>query len=137
MAKKFEVNLTPQNEEWIKLIPNAVQNNDIIFNKLVEMAINEGLLLEVISQSLTVGDLSKFKTAYSKMQAKRAEHMAELDVQPMHVERKRVVQTQTVEVESEVVDAEDFEEVVEAPKPAKKEKKMSHGFGNGFDESTF
>lgn len=133
--KKFELTLTPQNDEWVKLIPNASQNNDIVFNKLIEMAINEGLLLEVISQSLTVADLSKFRTAYSKMQSKRAEYMNDLDVQPMHVERKRVVQTQTVEVENEVVDADDYEEVVvtNKQKSVKKEKKMSHGF----DEDTF
>jgi len=134
MSKKFELNLTPQNEEWIKLIPNAAQNNDIVFNKLIEMAINEGLLLEVISQSLTVTDLNKFKNVYAKMQSKRAEYMAELDVTPAHVERKRVVQTSSIEVEQEVVDADDYEEVVETPKtPAKKEKKISHGF----DEDTF
>ena len=133
--KKFELTLTPQNEEWIKLIPNASQNNDIVFNKLIEMAINEGLLLEVISQSLTVMDLNKFKNGYSKMQTKRAEYMNELEIQPMHVERKRVVQTQTIGVEEEIQDADDYEEVVETPKPkpAKKEKKMSYGF----DESTF
>lgn len=129
MAKKFEVNLTPQNEEWIKLIPNATQNNDIIFNKLIEMGINEGLLLEVISQSLTVTDLNKFKNAYAKMQSKRAEYMADLDVQPMHVERKRVVQTQSVEVEQEEI----IPEEIEAPEPPKKTKKHSHGF----DEDTF
>ena len=36
---KFEVDLTPQNEEWIKLIPNAPKNMDIIINKLIEQAI--------------------------------------------------------------------------------------------------
>ena len=131
--KLFEINLTPQNDEWIKLIPNAGQNSDIIFNKLIDMAINEGLLLEVISQSLSNSDLAKFKTSYGKMQAKRAEYMAELDVTPMHVERKRIVQTQTVKIEEEIQDADDYEESVETPKPINKEKKMSHGF----DESTF
>lgn len=128
---KFEISLTPQNDEWIKLIPNAGVNTDIIMNKLIEMAVNEGLLLEVISQSLTVADLSKFRNSYAKMQAKRAEYMAELDVTPTHVERKRVVQTQTVEVEQEEI----IPEAV-APKPkaqAKPAKKLS----TGFDEDTF
>jgi len=127
--KKFEVTLTPQNEEWIKLIPNATQNSDIVFNKLIEMAINEGILLEVISQSLTVTDLSKFKTSYSKMQSKRAEYMSALDITPSHIERKRVVQTQSTGVEEEEI----IPEEIIPEKQSKKEKKMSHGFS----ESTF
>ena len=142
MAKKFEINLTPQNEEWIKLIPNAVQNNDIIFNKLIEAAISEGLLLEVISQSLTVGDLAKFKNGYAKMQTKRAEYMSELDVTPIQIERKRatpqvpqVPQTplqtvQPTETEQEEINQEKVREI-STLKPNK--RKMSHGF----DEDTF
>ena len=127
-TKKFELNLTPQNEEWVKLIPNQSQNVDIVFNKLIESSINEGLLLEVISQSLTVSDLYKFKNAYSKIQSKRAEHMASLEITPAHIERRRVVQTQTIEVEEEEIIPEDIQ-----PPKHKKEKKVSHGV----DESTF
>lgn len=129
-AKKFEIVLTPQNEEWVKLIPNPNQNMDIVFNKLIDSSINEGLLLEVISQSLTVSDLAKFKNAYAKIQLKRAEHMADLEISPPHIERRKVVQTQSVEVEAEDIIPED----IPAPTPTpKKEKKFSHGF----DESTF
>lgn len=135
MAKKMEVNLTPQNDEWINLIPNAQQNLDIVFNKLIEMAINEGLLLEIISQSLTLNDLSKFKSSYSKIQAKRAEYMADLDVQPMHVERKRIVQTQTVEVEQEVQDADEIE--VRQQKNHKPTKKVTKTHSHGFEEDSF
>lgn len=130
-SKKFEINLTPQNEEWIKLIPNQTQNNDIVFNKLIEMAINEGLLLEVISQSLTMGDLSKFKTAYGKMQTKRAGFLDELDVTPSHVERKRVVQTMSVEV-----DEEEILPTVEIKEPPKQKKKVAEK-KVGWDEDTF
>ena len=127
---KLEVNLTPQNQEWIKLIPNSTLNQDIIFNKLIEMAISEGLLLEVISNSLTVGDLSKFKTAYSKMQSKRAEFLDDLDVTSTHVERKSTKQTFVEEVEEEVVEPTPAPKktVKKTPKP-----KTTHGF----DEDTF
>ena len=132
-TKKFELNLTPQNEEWVKLIPNPAQNMDIVFNKLIDTSINEGLLLEVISQSLTVSDLSKFKNSYSKVQTKRAEHMADLEITPAHIERKKVVHTQSIEVEEEEIIPE---ELPPPPKPKTKpapEKKISHGF----DESVF
>ena len=125
MANKLEVNLTPQNQEWIKLIPNSVMNQDIVFNKLIEMAICDGLLLEVISNSLTVGDLSKFKTAYSKMQSKRAGFLEDLDVVPTATERKKA----QTEVEVEVVENTPPKPVRKAKKPAVK----SHGF----DEDTF
>ena len=128
MSKNFEIDLTPQNEEWIKLTPNTTKNTDIIFNKLIETAINEGLLLEVISQSLTLADLKKFKTTYGKMQTNRAGFLDELDVVPTHVERKKVTQTVIAEVEEETV----------APAPPKKKtqpkkKPTTHGF----DEDTF
>lgn len=128
MVNKLEVNLTPQNQEWVKLIPNSVVNQDIVFNKLIEMAIIDGLLLEVISNSLTVGDLSKFKNAYSKMQSKRASFLEDLDVTMVQVERKKVVHNELV-VEEEV-------EEVEEPKKVKKvvkKKPTTHGF----DEDTF
>lgn len=130
MANKLEVSLTPQNQEWIKLIPNAPVNQDIVFNKLIEMAINEGLLLEVISNSLTVGDLSKFKNAYGKMQSKRAGFLEDLDVTPTHVERKTIKQTFVEEVETETIDPEPTRKVV---KKASKKEVKSHGF----DEDTF
>jgi len=123
--KKFEINLTPHNEEWIKLIPNPSQNMDNIFNKLVDITKDDGLLLEIITQCLTVADLSKFKTAYSKMNAKRAEHVADLDINVVQVERKKPIQTQIVEQE------EIHQEPIKSN--SKKEKKMTHGF----DESTF
>lgn len=130
-VKKFEFQLTPQNEEWVKLIPNPTQNIDIVFNKLIDASINEGLLLEVISQSLTVTDLSKFKTAYSKIQSKRAEHMADLEITPPHIERRKVTHTQSVEIEEEEIIPEELH--IPPPKPVKKEKKISHGF----DEQIF
>jgi len=125
MSKNFELDLTPQNEEWVKLIPNATKNMDIVFNKLIEMAINEGLLLEVISQSLTVTDLQKFKTTYSKMQTKRAGFLNDLDVAPIQTERKKVTQTQTIEVEAETIS-----------KPTKQKPKKEVK-SHGFDEDVF
>lgn len=119
MANKLEVNLTPQNQEWIKLIPNTSVNQDFVFNKLIEIAIQEGLLLEVISNSLTVGDLSKFKTVYSKMQSKRASFLDDLDVSTTHVERKSVKQNYVEEVE-------EVEPKVAKNTPKKEVK--SHGF---------
>lgn len=130
MAKAFEINLTPQNDEWIKLIPtSSPQNIDIVMNKLIDAAINEGLLLEIISQSLTISDLAKFKTLYSKMQSKRLEYMTELEITPTQVERKKVVQSQPVEP---VIETDIPEELPVKPAP-NKGKKVSHGF----DESTF
>lgn len=127
-SKKFEINLTPQNTEWFSLIPNPESNNDIIFNKLFEMAINEGLMLEVISASLTVSDLSKFKSVYSKMQSKRAEFFNDMHITPTHTERKKVTQTISTEVEEETI----IPEVIEKPKADQKKKTV-----HGFDESTF
>lgn len=130
MAKAFEINLTPQNDEWIKLIPtSSPQNIDIVMNKLIDAAINEGLLLEIISQSLTISDLAKFKTLYSKMQSKRIEYMTELEITPTQVERKKVIQSQPVEP---VIETDIPEELPVKPAP-NKGKKVSHGF----DESTF
>ena len=129
MSKNFEVDLTPQNEEWIKLIPNAIKNLDIVVNKLVETAINEGLLLEVISQSLTVQDLQKFKNSYGKMQTKRAGFLDELDVAPTHIERKKVTQTMVAEVEHEIVAP-----IIQKKKPAIAKKKPTT---HGFDEDIF
>lgn len=130
MAKAFEINLTPQNDEWIKLIPtSSPQNIDIVMNKLIDAAINEGLLLEIISQSLTISDLAKFKTLYSKMQSKRLEYMNELEITPTQVERKKVIQSQPVEP---VIETDIPEELPVKPAP-NKGKKVSHGF----DESTF
>ncbi len=130
MAKAFEINLTPQNDEWIKLIPtSSPQNIDIVMNKLIDAAINEGLLLEIISQSLTISDLAKFKTLYSKMQSKRIEYITELEITPTQVERKKVIQSQPIEsgIETDIP-----EELPVKPAP-NKGKKVSHGF----DESTF
>lgn len=130
MAKAFEINLTPQNDEWIKLIPtSSPQNIDIVMNKLIDAAINEGLLLEIISQSLTISDLAKFKTLYSKMQSKRIEYMTELEITPTQVERKKVIQSQPIESD---IETEIPEELPVKPAP-NKGKKVSHGF----DESTF
>ena len=130
MAKAFEINLTPQNDEWIKLIPtSSPQNIDIVMNKLIDAAINEGLLLEIISQSLTISDLAIFKTLYSKMQSKRIEYMTELEITPTQVERKKVIQSQPVESD---IETEIPEELPVKPAP-NKGKKVSHGF----DESTF
>ena len=130
MAKAFEINLTPQNDEWIKLIPtSSPQNIDIVMNKLIDAAINEGLLLEIISQSLTISYLAKFKTLYSKMQSKRLEYMTELEITPTQVERKKVIQSQPIESD---IETEIPEELPVKPAP-NKGKKVSHGF----DESTF
>lgn len=130
MAKAFEINLTPQNDEWIKLIPtSSPQNIDIVMNKLIDAAINEGLLLEIISQSLTISDLAKFKTLYSKMQSKRLEYMTELEITPTQVERKKVIQSQPIESD---IETDIPEELPVKPAP-NKGKKVSHGF----DESTF
>ena len=130
MAKAFEINLTPQNDEWIKLIPtSSPQNIDIVMNKLIDAAINEGLLLEIISQSLTISDLAKFKTLYSKMQSKRIEYITELEITPTQIERKKVIQSQPVEP---VIETDIPEELPVKPAP-NKGKKVSHGF----DESTF
>ena len=130
MAKAFEINLTPQNDEWIKLIPtSSPQNIDIVMNKLIDAAINEGLLLEIISQSLTISDLAKFKTLYSKMQSKRIEYMTELEITPTQVERKKVIQSQPIESD---IETDIPEELPVKPAP-NKGKKVSHGF----DESTF
>ena len=130
MAKAFEINLTPQNDEWIKLIPtSSPQNIDIVMNKLIDAAINDGLLLEIISQSLTISDLAKFKTLYSKMQSKRLEYMTELEITPTQVERKKVIQSQPIESD---IETEIPEELPVKPAP-NKGKKVSHGF----DESTF
>ncbi len=130
MTKKFEIDLTPQNEEWVKLIPNTEQNQNLIFNKLIEMAINNGLLLDVISQSLTLSDLTKFKSAYSKMQSKRAEYMDGLDIGSMYVEKKRVISIPTtVEENNTIVRNDNLQKSENARKP---EKKVS-----GFTESTF
>ena len=130
MAKAFEINLTPQNDEWIKLIPtSSPQNIDIVMNKLIDAAINEGLLLEIISQSLTISDLAKFKTLYSKMQSKRIEFITELEITPTQVERKKVIQSQPIESD---IETDIPEELPVKPAP-NKGKKVSHGF----DESTF
>ena len=130
MAKAFEINLTPQNDEWIKLIPtSSPQNIDIVMNKLIDAAINEGLLLEIISQSLTISDLAKFKTLYSKMQSKRIEYITELEITPTQVERKKVIQSQPIESDIET----DIPEELPVKSAPNKGKKVSHGF----DESTF
>lgn len=128
MSKNFQVDLTPQNEEWIKLIPNASKNIDIVTNKLLETSIIEGLLLEAISQSLTTTDLQKFKTAYNKMQAKRTSFMEDLDITPAKVERKKVTQTVVAEVEEEEIIPE-LEEV--------KTQKTKQKSGPSWDEDTF
>jgi hypothetical protein len=125
--KKFEIQLTPQNDEWINLIPNPTQNMDVIFNKIVDLVINEGIFLEVISQSLTLNDLSKFKMTYAKMQATRAKHMLDLEITPTQTERKKITQIKTVEVEKEIIIPDEIKVPVET-KIEKKEKKMSHGF---------
>lgn len=130
--KKFEIRLTPQNEEWVNLIPNGSQNTDIVMNKLISASINEGLFLEVISQSLTLADLAKFKVSYSRLQTKRAEHMADLEITPTHVERKKVVQTQTMEIEQEEIIPEDLP-VQKSKNVTKPTKITSHGF----DEQSF
>lgn len=129
-SKLLDVNLTPQNQEWVKLIPNPTQNLDIVFNKLIDSAINEGLLLEVISQSLTVSDLSKFKNACVRMQAKRAAHMADLEIAPPQIERSKVVRTENIEVEEEVVVSEEI-------KPNKPIKKKEKDLSSGFSETSF
>lgn len=135
--KKFEIVLTPQNDEWIKLIPNASQNMDNVINKLLSASINEGLFLEVISQSLTLADLAKFKASYSRLQLKRAEHMADLEITPTHVERRKVVQTQTVEVDEEDIVPEDLP-TPKQPKSAPSSKKESKKqLGHGFTEDSF
>lgn len=118
-TKKFEINLTPQNDEWVKLIPNPSQNMNNLFNKLIDASIDEGLFLEVVAQSLTVPDLAKFKTAYSKLQTKRAEHIADLEMSSGQIERRKTV-VQPIE-----------EEVV----PTKKETKKTHS--HGFTEDSF
>jgi len=133
MAKKFEIQLTPQNEEWLQLIPNHSSNIDLIFNKLINSAINEGIFLEVISQSLTLNDLAKFKTTYSKLQSARAKHMLDLEITPTHTERKKIIQTQTIEVEKEEIIPEEIKVVIPPKVAEKKEKKISHGF----DEDSF
>jgi len=131
---KLEIVLTPQNDEWIKLIPNQTQNLNIVFNKLIDAAIGEGLLLEVISQALTISDLSKFKTSYARIQSKRAEYMADLEITPPHIERRKVVQTQSIEIDEEDIIPEDIKPVsTQSAASPKKEKKISHGF----DESVF
>lgn len=126
MAKKFEIQLTPQNEEWIGLIPNPLQNVDILFNKLFDSAVNGGNFLEIISQSLTLNDLAKFKVAYNKMQQKRAEHIAGLDIGGQDKKNQMVVE----QIQQNTVEKEIFEDVkkTKEEKPAKKEKKISHGF---------
>jgi len=119
--KSLTVNLTPQNEEWISLIPNQTQNLDIFFNKLIDFSISDGLFLEVISQSLTVADLSKFKTAYSRIQAKRAVHMAELETTPLYVDKRKTNDSLTEEDEI-------IQEESSVVPPKKQEKKLTHGF---------
>ncbi|MBX9838819.1 MAG: hypothetical protein K2X69_10975, partial [Silvanigrellaceae bacterium] len=70
-SKNFEIQLTPQNDEWVKLIPNSDQNMHLIMNKLIEHCIDDGVFLAIISKSLTLADLIKFKSAYSKLHSKR------------------------------------------------------------------
>jgi hypothetical protein len=135
--KKFEINLTPQNDEWIKLIPNASQNMDNVVNKMISAAINEGLFLEVISQSLTLADLSKFKSAYARLQTKRAEHMADLEITPTHTERRKVVQTQTVEVDSEDIIPEDLPSQKQKSTQSSSKKDTKKQLGHGFTEDSF
>lgn len=126
--KKFGINLTPQNDEWIKLIPNPNQNMDFVINKLVSVCINDGTFLEIISQSLTLSDLSKFKLAYSKLQSKRAEHIADLDINSAQPERKK---TPTVNV-----DSDGFNEITKSPQPIIK-KDAKKQLGHGFAEDSF
>jgi len=120
MTKNLEIDLTPQNEEWINLIPSKSKNLDLIINKLVELSIHEGLLLEVISQTLTLPDLKKFRTSYGKLQSTRNSFLDDLDVTPTQIERKKVTQTMVTDIEQEQV------------KPKKTEKKSS-----GWSEDSF
>jgi len=75
MSKKNEIilDLTPQNLEWIELIPFQNKNIEIVFNKLLSTSIENSNFLEVISKTLNVSDLQKFKTSFLKMQNKRNE----------------------------------------------------------------
>ena len=126
--KTFELSLTPQNEEWVKLIPNHTQNIDIIMNKLIDTAISEGLMLEVISGTLTITDLRKFSASYEKLQSTRASFFEGLDIAPVHTERKKVTQTVSTEIEQETIEA----------KPKKeKTKKENTKKAVGFDEDVF
>lgn len=121
-TKKFEISLTPHNDEWVKLIPNPEQNMDIIFNQLIDNSIRDGSFIEVISHKLTIADLSKFKTSYSKMNTKRAEHIAALDITSTQIERTGM--------DTKV--SEEVEELHEEDPPkktiVKKDKKLTHGF---------
>lgn len=129
--KKIEFIVMPQNEEWINLIPNMEKNKDIIFNKLIELAVNDGLILDAVAASLTVADLFKFKASYSKMQSKRAEFFDEVGAtnRAPKVSKRQSKIDETVESEVEAA-----QEQTIPVQPIKKEvKKMTHGF----DEDSF
>lgn len=118
--KKFEVKLTPQNEEYVNLIPNLTLNLDIILNKMIDAAVEDGTLLSTTTTSLNVNDLSRFKSSYEKLQSKRKSYMDALEVTLPYTKRS-------------VADVyeEDVYEVVDEPVerlPKVKEQKLSHGF---------
>lgn len=92
-SKNFEIQLTPQNDEWVKLIPNSDQNMHLIMNKLIEHCIDDGVFLAIISKSLTLADLIKFKSAYSKLHSKRMEYITALDIRlSQQLEVKKPIQ---------------------------------------------
>jgi len=128
MSKNFEINLTPQHEEWIKLIPNASKNMDIVFNKLIEYSINDNILLEIISQTLTVADLQKFKNSYSKMQSKRASFIDDLEITKKSMKHIEIVDEPKI-----IEDLEPIKKETKISQKPKQSKKVSHGF----DEDTF
>ena len=112
---------------------------DILFNKLIDVSINEGLFIKIISQTLTVSDLAKFKTVYTKMNIKRLEHIADLKITPLQIEQKEMISTQIIEYDDslmtnttkeEMFTMDTIKEEIESPK---KEKQQNHGF----DEDSF
>jgi len=131
-VKKIDLKLSPQNDEWMKMIPNIAQNRDIILNKLIEVSINDGLLLEIISQSLTITDLSKFKDIYTKMYTERAQHISDLENPSIHIERKKKIHVEKTEVYDDISCSDGNPIPLKAKQITTQEKNS-----NGFDEQTF
>jgi len=129
MSKNFEINLTPQHEEWIKLIPNASKNMDIVFNKLIEYSMKDNILLNIISQTLTVADLQKFKNSYSKMQSKRAAFIDDLEI----TKKTTIKQIEMLDEPEIIEELEPIKKETKISQKPKQSKKVSHGF----DEDTF
>jgi len=77
----LSIKLNPQNEEWIGLIPNQTKNLDNFFNKLIEESVRSGDFIRIITETLSITDLQKFKVSYTRLNSKIEKCLEELEVE--------------------------------------------------------